>query len=412
MNRRHFLFSAAASTVANARPKPTDRITQITLATVQGRFHKYVCMNSYDEAPKGHTYTNTLVRVATQNGLEGVGVMAYALPDKDFHQALKQLVGADPQSLYEFRDGRIADRAAQHQRLLAEYKHLDGPLFDLIGKTRGVPCWKLMGDIVRERTELYDGTLYFSDVWFKDRGVQAVVEEALEAQKKGYPGVKIKVGRGSKWMDKDEGLQRDIEVLKAVRKAAGPKLKINADANNGFRDDYERGWKLLQETRDVNLGFIEEIFPEDVSLYTKLRGQMKQLGLKTIVADGENFQAANPFEPFLKPNRLMDIVQLDIRRGGFIDGMRIARMSKAAGAVSIPHNWGSQVGLFMSLHMSKAIENVAAAEDDRSTCDAVIAKGYHYKDGHYTTSDEPGLGIRVDEDVYREKYQSDETVIA
>ena len=37
MNRRHFLFSAAASTVASARPKPADRITQITLATVQGR---------------------------------------------------------------------------------------------------------------------------------------------------------------------------------------------------------------------------------------------------------------------------------------------------------------------------------------------------------------------------------------
>ena len=108
----------------------------------------------------------------------------------------------------------------------------------------------------------------------------------------------------------------------------------------------------------------------------------------------------------------MDIVQLDIRRGGFIDGMKIAQMAKAAGAVFIPHNWGSQVGLFMSLHMSKAIKSVAAAEDDRSTCDAVIARGYHYKNGHYTTSDEPGLGIRVDEDVYREKYQSSETVIA
>lgn len=412
MNRRHFLFSAAASTVASARPKPADRITQITLATVQGRFHKFVCMNSYDEAPKGHTYTNTLVRVATQQGLEGVGVMAYAPPDNDFHQALKQLVGADPQSLYEFRDGRIVGRAAAHEKLLAEYKHLDGPLFDLIGKIREVPCWKLIGEAVRDRTELYDGTLYFSDIWFKNRGAQAVVEEALEAQKKGYPGVKIKVGRGSKWMGKDAGLERDIEVLKAVREAAGPKLNINADANNGFRNDYERGWKLLRETRDVNLNFIEEIFPEDVGLYTKLRGQMKQLGLKTIIADGENFRSAKPFEPFLSPNRLMDIVQLDIRRGGFIDGMKMARMAKAAGAVFIPHNWGSQVGLFMSLHMSKAIESVAAAEDDRSTCDAVIAEGYHYKDGHYTTSDEPGLGIRVDEDVYREKYQSSETVIA
>ena len=409
MNRRHFLLSLGA---AGGAPKASARITKITLSEVQGRFHKFVAMNSYDTAPKGHTYTNTLVRIATDRGVEGVGVMAYALPDEKFHAALRQLIGADPSALYQFQGGRITDRAASHAGLLARFKHLDGPLFDLIGKLRGLPCWKLIGKAVRDKTEVYDGTLYFSDIWFRRRGVRAVVEEADEARKMGYPAVKIKVGRGSKWMAPEEGLRRDIEVLLAVREAVGPRLRINADANNGYRGDYERAWRLLEGSRAANLHFIEEIFPEDVGLYTKLRDQMKRAGTRTVVADGENLTEASSFDPFLQPRRLMDIVQLDIRRGGFIEGVKTAQKAAAAGAVSIPHNWGSQVGLFMSLHLSKAVKGIAGAEDDRSTCDAVVARGYEYADGAYTTSDEPGLGLAVDEDVYREKYKARETVIS
>jgi len=77
----------------------------------------------------------------------------------------------------------------------------------------------------------------------------------------------------------------------------------------------------------------------------------------------------------------------------------------------VPHNWGSQVGLFMGLHLAKAVRGVTAAEDDRSTCDVIVADGYVFKDGHYSVSDKPGLGLRVDERIYRQKYQAKEIII-
>ena len=55
---------------------------------------------------------------------------------------------------------------------------------------------------------------------------------------------------------------------------------------------------------------------------------------------------------------------------------------------------------------------VSAAEDDRSTCDAVIAKGYEFRDGLYTVSSEPGLGLEVNADVYKQKYQQAEIVVS
>jgi len=157
MNRRHFLRSLAAAPAARASARQAARIARLTFTPIEGRFHKFVAMNSYDTAPKGHTYSNTLVRVATDQGVEGVGVMEYAPADEAFLASAKTLLGADPQALYEMRRGRITGRAPAHAAALSKYKHLDGPLFDLIGKLNSVPCWKLIGDAARERIEVYDG---------------------------------------------------------------------------------------------------------------------------------------------------------------------------------------------------------------------------------------------------------------
>ncbi|MCP5111246.1 MAG: hypothetical protein GY953_10460 [bacterium] len=383
----------------------------MTLAPLQGRFHKFVTMNSYDKAPKGHTYAGTLIRVRTSTGVEGVGTMGYARPDAEYLSSVRKLVGADPLGLYEWRDGRITGRASQYAEVLRRYRHLDGPLFDLIGKLTSKPCWQLLGEAVRDRVEVYDGTLYFSDVWFRDRGVRAVVEEAEEAVRSGYLGLKFKVGRGSKWMEKEPGLLRDIEVLRAVRDAVGPGTKILADANNGYRDDHARAWRLLEETREANLFWMEELVPEDPAIYTKLRRGMKGAGIETLIADGESVRDLEEFRPYLKPTRLVDVLQMDIRRGGLLDCRKMGEMAAAAGGSAVPHNWGSQIGLLMGLHLAKSAKGVIAAEDDRSTCDVIDLDGYSFQNGFYTVSDSPGLGITVNEAVYAQKCRPRETVL-
>jgi D-galactarolactone cycloisomerase len=412
MTRRVFFSTLAASTAVRAVAHPQARITRITLAPIQGRFHKFVAMNSYDVAPKGHTYTNTLIRIATDQGVEGVGVMGYAGPDEDYLKALRQLIGADPLAIFSMQDGLVADRAPAYAELLTKYPHLDGPLLDLIGKLTGKPVWRLLGDAIRERVEVYDGTLYLSDLWFQDRGVRAVLEEAEEAAKRGYRGLKFKVGRGWKWMEREAGLERDIEVLRAAREAVGPSIKIMADANDGYRHDLEGAWRLLRETKDANLYWMEEIFPEDVQRYAELRKRMASEGIKTLIADGENLRAPREFDPYLKSPKTFDVVQMDIRVGGLLGNRELAQMAGAAGATSVPHNWGSEIGKLMSLHLAKTVKEVIAVEDDRSSCDVISAAGYEFMGGMYSVSDSPGLGLRVNEEVYEEKYRHSEKSVS
>ena len=409
--RRTFLTTVAAAASAPRSRSASAKITEISLATIQGNFHKFVAMNSQDDEPKRTSYTNTLVRIATDAGVEGVGVMSYTAPDATYVSDIRTLVGADPEAVYEFRDGRIAGRSRDFAELLVKYKHLDGPLCDLIGKLRGVPCWKLLGESVRDRIEVYDGTLYFSDLWYRSRGVQAVVDEAVEAIRSGYRGIKLKIGRGSKWMSRDDGRNRDIEVIRAVRSAIGMERRLLVDANNGYLNDLEGAFRLLEATKEQRVDWLEEVFPEDRDLYRQLRSKMKQAGIRTPIADGENMRSAEDFRPWVEPERLFDYMQLDIRTGGILECREMSAIGEPHGAKAVPHNWGSQVGLLMSLHLAKTQENIVAAEDDRSTCPALVAKGYEFKDGYYTVSNEPGLGVEVDPDYYAPPEFPERTVI-
>jgi L-alanine-DL-glutamate epimerase-like enolase superfamily enzyme len=391
---------------------PETRITRIRVSMVQGRFHKFVAMNAYDPAPKGHTYENPLIRIETAEGVEGVGPGTYATPDAAYLESLRPLIGADPMQLYRIEDGRVTGRDPRYAALLRRHKHLDGALFDLIGKLMGRPAWQLLGPAARDRVEAYDGTLYFSDVWFRDRGVKAVVEEVEEAAKSGYRGLKLKLGRGLRWMSKDDGVARDIEVVRAARRAVGDGVRIMGDPNNGYRGDAERLWKLLTAAQKESLYWIEEPFPENVAQYGALQQRMREAGIGIRIADGENFREPEEFDPYLRPRRVMDILQLDIRTGGLLANQQLARAGGAAGAVTIPHNWGARLGLLMGLHLAKAVPEVELAEDDRSTYDVVQSEGYTFRNGAYTVPDAPGLGVRIDEREYERKCKAGERVVS
>src|SRR5258708_7631497 len=232
-----------------------------------------------------------------------------------------------------------------------------------------------VGDSGRDAVECYDGTLYFADVLRPQRGIAAVVEEAEESVPAGFKAIKLKLGRGSKWMERAAGDARDIAVVHAVRKAIGPDIIVMGDANNGYEGQFDGAWRLLAETRDDKLHWIEEPFPESLDGYGRLKDRIAEAKMRTLIADGENFRHANEFEPYLHPRRLMDVLQLDIRTGGMIANREVARMGEAAGAGTIPHNWASQIGHLMGLHLAKAVKRVPWAEDDRSTCDVIVPAG-------------------------------------
>ena len=413
LDRRGFLTALAtsASALRGATQTPV-RITRIRVSILEGRFHKQVAMNAYDKAPKGGTYTHPLLRIETDQGVEGIGAGTYRMNLDDYATELQPLIGKNPLELYEMTGGKVIRPSQGFAGLHAKAQYLDGPLLDLIGKLTNKPVWALLGDSARDSVQCYDGTLYFADVMRPKRGVAAVVDEAEEAVRSGFKAIKLKLGRGSKWMDRAAGDARDIAVIHAVRKAVGPNIIVMGDANNGYQGQFDGLWRMLAETRDDKLHWIEEPFPESVDGYGRLKDKFAAAKMGTLIADGENFRHASEFEPYLRPRRLMDVLQLDTRTGGFIANREVARMGEAVGAVTIPHNWGSQIGHLMGLHLTKAMPGVPWAEDDRSTCDVIVPTGYSLGKGMQAVSNDPGLGIRIDAKVYDKQCKPMERMIS
>ena len=195
-------------------------------------------------------------------------------------------------------------------------------------------------------------------------------------------------------MSAEAGYARDLEVLRTIREHAGPQITIGVDANNGY--DLQRARRLLADLPDYNFAFVEELFPETVEQCLDLKKFISERGWNTLVADGESWEGADDYNPYIKTNAL-DILQGDMNRFGFEGILAEAEKGKSHGMLVAPHNWGSLMGFYMQLHVGRAITNFYRAEQDPLSSEIILADGYTIRDGFVAVPDTPGFGFRIND---------------
>lgn len=397
MNRRDFLATAAAAPLvggaALAQPPdslgttlPRFKITRIVGFKHVGRRPKMVGKNARLDL-HGNTNTDHVLRIFTDQGVEGFGV-------GNVEPAIaRRLIG---HSLDEFWRPKIG--------VLSPLGRSDHALYDLIGKALEVPAWTLFGKSKSAWIPVYDGGVYFNDLLpeFEKRGVSRLVEEVETSLAAGHRAFKIKIGRGHKWMEKEAGFRRDVEVVRAIRKAAGKDVKLMVDANNGF--DLETAKKWLDAVGG-DVFWAEEMFPENVPDDQALKAHIKTKGFKTLVADGESARDLDDLVNFIDAEAL-DVFQPDVRAFGLTRQAAAARRLAVKPGLSLaPHNWGSFLGLYMQLTLARGISNFLMAEQDVSTSDLFDASAFTFRDGEVRVPDDPGCGLKLDDNVFNAKYQ-------
>jgi L-alanine-DL-glutamate epimerase-like enolase superfamily enzyme len=243
---------------------------------------------------------------------------------------------------------------------------------------------------------VYDGSIYFADLLpqnaeaWQDR-FKREIDMGLEL---GHRAFKIKIGRGAKWMPREQGDARDVAVVKLIREHAGKDVLLAVDANNGY--DLEGAKRFVDRVGDSDLAFTEEMFPEVVEQCLALKEFYRSRKLDTLIADGETQGELEAYQPFIAA-KAIDILQADINRFG-VDGILTeAGMARPQGVRVAPHNWGSLIGFYHMLHVGAAIDNFYRAERDPLSSDLLIADGYTLKDGHATLPPTSGFGLRLNE---------------
>jgi L-alanine-DL-glutamate epimerase-like enolase superfamily enzyme len=286
--------------------------------------------------------------------------------------ALDWLVGADVHTLPvlarrlgEQMPGTPAARAA-----------VDMALYDLLGKTLGLPVCDLLGRAYRELP---------TSITIGIKPTAEALREADEYVGRGFRILKIKVGRA---------LDEDIERLRALRAHLGPDMVLRADANQGYTLDQTRAFFAATESLDLEL--IEQPVP---AAQTRSLLALEDAQRARLVADERvrSPQDALALAVVPRPCELFNIKLM--KAGGITPARAIADIAHIAGMGLM---WGcmdeSCISIAAALHVALASPATRALDLDGSFDLArdLARGGFVVEQGRMRLVDAPGLGVTLD----------------
>lgn len=307
---------------------------------------------------------------------------------------------------------------------------IEAALWDLKGKTLGLPVYELLGGKFRDRIRIYldchaDGALEAlspllqpsTPSWDKsghghaglDREaiINASANRAKAMSKLGYTALKFDLDLPDTRFDSPEGYaltSRDmdwmIKLVHTVRAAVGGDVDLAFDAHWRYRPN-----EILQVMRDIEscrlLWLEDPVPPHDFDSLRYLRDHTS-----TPIGTGENLQLRHGFRELIQRD-LADVVAPDLQKsGGLAEARKIAAMADLANKPIAPHMIGSPLALMASCHFSATIPNFLACEfhaHDVPFTHELIQGGTDswFQPGWVTPSERPGFGVELDETVGR-----------
>ena len=333
-----------------------------------------------------------LVRVRTDNGLEGVGEsdaspeVVKAIIDAPFSHniacGLRQLlIGEDPlesERLWE-KMHRGTLYFGRTSVTIAAMAGVDMALWDLKGKFFGQPIHRLLGGKKFGRIQAYASILFGRD----GAATARIGERWVKA---GYRAVKF----GWEPMGQSEAL--DLELVRGAREGVGNAILL-IDA--GCVWDPRTALRRAEAFSQWGIGWLEEpLRPDNVSGYAWLRDRSP-----VPIAAGEAECGRESFRPFID-RAALDIYQVDVSRNGFRDAVYIHQRVEEIGALLCNHCYTIAITIAASLHWLATCRDAFLFEDcvDASPMRHQLThEKFEAVNGWMTVPDRPGLGVTLDE---------------
>jgi len=333
-----------------------------------------------------------IVRVRSEDGIVGYGHAHDSLNPVVVAELVNAnlapvVVGADAMAIEDIWQLVYVKQGQTHtpgNALYTAQSGIDMALWDLRGKALGQPVYRLLGGS-RKKIRAYCGGASFGY-----KPVEALIEEAQRYVAQGYTAFKLRLG---------DTVENDILRVQAVRKAIDAAVDIMVDVNTRYTYvDLERA---LPAFEDCKVYWLEEPFPPDAI------GDYAHFNRRTRVpiAAGENHYTRYQARQLLETGAI-DIIQSDPSKcGGITECKKIADMASAFRRPFAPHNATSGVVAAACVHLLCAAPNALVYEADLSPTnpfrDELIQGAPAVVNGYIEPNDKPGLGIEVDESLFK-----------
>ena len=335
--------------------------------------------------------TRLIARLATDAGLVGYGETNCLWPfvEPVLHESIKPFViGEDPHNVERVYRKVEANGYYHHKRaMVAALAAVEMAMWDLIGKAAGQPLYQLWGGAFRTRVE---AIAYLH--------VKAPEEMAREAQvfvAQGFRTIKLKIG-----MDPES----DIEIVRAVRAAVGPRIELRADVNGSWTPGTAK--RQLAKLEPFDLQYVEQpLVHDDLTGHRELR----RCSRVPIALDESAFTLTDVIN--IVRAEAADVILLDPHEaGGCWVVRKAAAIAEAAGLPVTLHS-GAELAFSTAayIHLAAATPNCSLAIDSSyyEIADDLSAGRHEYVEGAFTLPEKPGLGVELDE-AKLDRYRTDE----
>lgn len=275
---------------------------------------------------------------------------------------------------------------------------IDVALHDLNGKAQGVPVYRLLGGLYREKIRLAHSLGILE--------LERLLAEVEAAVGEGVRTIKLKVGFD---------VERDVETVRRVRELVGDTIEVTVDANQGW-PDAKTAIQAIRRMEAHNVLFVEQ--PVEG---LRQMAQVAQAVDTHVMADESAWNLYDILE-IARLGAAEAISLYTTKPGGLQGAMKAAAVAQAAGfSCNVNGSAETGVGNAANLHLAAAAKAVvhacvvpvsAPAESlptqvvGRFYTDDIIAEPFIYNDGHLVVPDRPGLGVELDEEKVR-KYRID-----
>ena len=332
-----------------------------------------------------------LVHVSTDEGAEGLGYAyagtAGARPVAAMIDELcaPLLIGKDPSLITGHWDAMYQEMLLLGRRGagLRALSAVDIALWDLLGKTAGLPLYQLLGGRA--------GTVpaYASGGYYREgKGPAGLQEELGRYQSLGFTDFKIKVGGAS--------LDKDRDRVRAAREAIGAGARLAVDANNAYRSAPE-AVRAVRAFEPYDIWWFEEpLSPDDVAGHARVAA-----ATDVPVATGEIEATRFGFRDLITSGAA-SILQPDAGvLGGITEWLRVAHMAAGFSLPVAPH-WHAN----LHVHLVATVTNAVTVEyfdpeEDIYNFEAIVAEPLRPESGTLRVPERPGLGVILDDELVR-----------
>jgi galactonate dehydratase len=332
------------------------------------------------------------VEIETDAGLVGIGEASLEWRERAVAAAVDELarllIGEDP-GLIEHHWQRMHRHGFWRGGVVlgSAVSGIDQALWDLKGKTLGVPVYELFGGPTRNRVRLYTHV----------RGAtpDEAAEDARALVAQGFTALKMGVPRAASAADERALLRTTVARVEAVRGAIGESVDLMLD-NHGQLAPGD-AIELARALAPFGLLFLEEPVPPDTP---EALAKVAAAQLPIRLATGERLFSKWDYRSVLAQN-LVDVAQPDIcHAGGLTEVRKIAALAEASYIKIAPHNPNGPVATIASVQLAASIPNFLILEiAQQSLRDAVQTHGLLIRDGWADLPRQPGLGIALKDEV-------------